>query len=93
MAKRHMSAFHPKPPKALPIADKVWLTPSRVRPAHWTDAEVAALPAPVANPNLNKNRFMFMAPLAIPGVVGYGFFLLNNFTGIYNQRTAHLRPY
>ena len=90
----NLSSFHPKEPKPLPVGtDVVWLTPSRVRPAHWTEAELAALPAPVANPNLNKGKFMAAAPLGVPIAAAYAFFLFNNATGLYNDRMNHQRPY
>jgi hypothetical protein len=88
-----MSAFHPKPAKPVPMTETAWLTPQRVRPAHWTEADLADLPKPVDKPDLTKGRFMITAPLAFPAVAAYGFFLLNNATGIYNDRMKHLRPY
>jgi hypothetical protein len=94
IARRNMSSFTPKDPKPLPVGtNTVWLSPSRVRPAHWTEADIAALPPAVEKPNLNKGKYMAAAPLAIPAVVAYGFFLFNNATGIYNDRMNHQRPY
>lgn len=92
-SKRQMSSIAAKPAKPAPLTDTYHLTPSRVRPAHWTEAEMQALPKPVENPNLNKGRFMAAAPLGFPLAAAYGFFLFNNATGIYNDRMNHQRPY
>eukprot|EP00461_Guttulinopsis_vulgaris_P001062 UN01062 len=77
----------------IPVAKTVYVVPSRVRPAHYTDAEIAALPKPVANPDLTKNKYAFLFPFAIPGATAWAFYVLNNYTQFYNDRITRATPF
>ena len=90
--KRYAAQFAKKV-RTVPVADTIYLAPQRVRPAHWTDAQLAALPKPVANPDLNKNKFAFLFPFCIPGGCAWAFYVVNNYTCFYNDRVKRATPF
>jgi hypothetical protein len=94
-AKRFEGTFLPREPKPFPIGvKKMYLTPTRVRPQHWTAEELNALPKPTTTePNLNKGKYAHLFPIAVPVLSGWSFYIFNNMTGIYSDRFKHLRPY